>query len=97
MGTARNTEFSDTWEFDVASWQWSNFSSIGNPSGRVGLVLTSGDDGMVYLFGGGRFNWNKIEQSDESLVWNAVEPSSDCFWALDARTLGSGSSRLQRE
>jgi hypothetical protein len=86
MGTARNTEFSDTWEFDVASWQWSNFSSIENPSGRVGLVLTSGDDGMIYLFGGGRFNWNKIEQSDESLVWNTVEPSADCFWALDTRT-----------
>ncbi len=86
MGTARDTEFSDTWTFGVATSQWSNFSSVESPSGRVGLVLTSADDGMVYLYGGGRFNWNKIEQSEESLVWNTVEPSADCFWALDTRT-----------
>jgi Ca2+-binding EF-hand superfamily protein len=86
MGTARDTEFSDTWKFDVTSWQWSNFSSNKNPSGRVGLVLTSGDDDKVYLFGGGRFNWNKIEQSEESLVWNTVEPSADCFWVLNTKT-----------
>ena len=86
MGTARDAEFSDTWRFDVATWQWSNFSSVENPSGRVGHVLTTGADGMVYLFGGGRFNWEKIEQSEESLVWNTVEPSTDCFWALSTNS-----------
>ena len=56
------------------------------PSGRAGLSLTSAEDGGVYLFGGGRFDWDQIETFTEPLLFDTIVPADDCSWVLNPVT-----------
>jgi len=64
----RLPELADTWKLTIRSsndaWYGTWKAMIPNgasPSGRVGLGLVAGRDGKIHLFGGGRFDWTKID------------------------------------
>ena len=86
FSTRRERELDDTWEFDVNSSTWTIVSSAESPSGRAGLALASAENGLVYLFGGGSFDWELITSLEESLLYNTIIPSDDSSWVLDLST-----------
>jgi len=86
----RLPELSDTWKLtltlagDQYTGRWELMEPTGpSPSGRVGLGLVLSNDGEVHLFGGGVFDWGKIDAGIESLLFRAVIPSKDHHWVFD--------------
>jgi len=64
----RLPELADTWKLTLRSsndeWYGTWKAIIPNgasPSGRIGLGLVTSGDGKVHLYGGGRFDWTKID------------------------------------
>ncbi len=52
-GVAGITDFNDTWEYDIASNQWTNLNPSSGPSGRKSHSMAyNPDNDKVYLFGG---------------------------------------------
>jgi len=89
LSTGRDPELADTWAFNVSSSAWKRVDDGANghmPSGRAGLSLTSAEDGGVYLFGGGRFDWDQIETFTEPLLFDTIVPADDCSWVFNPVT-----------
>jgi hypothetical protein len=89
----RLPELSDTWKLTLAlagdsyTGTWTLIEPKGpSPSGRMGLGLVSSHDGKIHLFGGGVFDWGKIDDGTETLLFRAVIPSKDHHWTFDPVT-----------
>jgi hypothetical protein len=89
----RLPELSDTWKLTLAlagdsyTGTWKLIEPKGpSPSGRVGLGLVISHHGNVHLFGGGVFDWGKIDDRTETLLFRAVIPSEDHHWSFDPST-----------
>jgi hypothetical protein len=86
----RLPELSDTWKLTLTlagnqnTGRWELMDPTGpSPSGRVGLGLVLSNDGKVHLFGGGVFDWGKIDDGTVPLLFRAVIPSKDHHWVFD--------------
>lgn len=83
----RLPELADTWKLSLSgnsgsiTGLWQEVDSNGpSPSARVGHVLVSGSDGNIHLFGGGVFDWNKIDKGTQTMLFRAVTPTNEvCF------------------
>jgi len=89
----RLPELSDTWKLTLAvagesyTGNWNLIEPTGSsPSGRAGLGLVRSNDGKIHLFGGGVFDWKKIDAGTEKLLFRAVIPSEDLHWTFDSAT-----------
>ena len=89
----RLPELSDTWKMTLAlagdsyTGTWKLIEPKGpSPSGRVGLGLVNSHDGKIHLFGGGVFDWHKIDDRIETLLFRAVIPSTDHHWVFNPST-----------
>jgi hypothetical protein len=86
----RLPELSDTWKLTVTlagdkyTGRWELIEPTGpSPSGRAGLGLVLSNDGEVHMFGGGVFDWGKIDDGTEPLLFRAVIPSRDHHWVFN--------------
>ncbi len=86
----RLPELADTWRLTVNNppgngmiyaGTWTLVAPKGpSPSGRLGVGLVSSDDGIIHLFGGGVFNWTKIDDKTEtSLFRTGLNPQNFRF------------------
>ncbi len=75
----RLPELADTWRLTlnnppgnamIYTGTWTLVAPKGpSPSGRLGLGLVSSDDGIIHLFGGGVFDWTKIDDKTETSLF----------------------------
>ena len=84
--TAATQDATEVPEATSSAWSRVSASSDHTPSGRAGHSLTSAEDGKVYLFGGGRFDWGQITDLLEPLLFNTMIPVDDCSWVFDPTT-----------
>ena len=80
----RLPELADTWKLtlessdEAVSGTWTAITPNGaSPSGRVGLGLIASNDGRIHLFGGGAFDWTKVDSGSASRLFEAVIPKED--------------------
>ncbi len=88
----RLPELADTWRLTlnnpsgpgnamIYTGMWTLVAPKGpSPSGRLGLGLVSSDDGFIHLFGGGVFDWTKIDDKTKtSLFRTGLNPQMHTF------------------
>ena len=94
----RLPELADTWRLTLSSppgnamiytGTWTLVAPKGpSPSGRLGVGLVSSDDGIIHLFGGGIFNWTKIDdKSQTSLFRTGLNPKTFASYTIDCTDL----------
>jgi hypothetical protein len=89
--SGRKPELQDTWTLklgedqnSLATASWSLIQLKGRlPSARAGHVLSPGVGGKVQLFGGGNFDWERMDQKKETFLMRAILPVSDIHWEYD--------------
>jgi hypothetical protein len=94
----RLPELADTWRLTLSNppgnamiytGTWTLVAPKGpSPSGRLGVGLVSSDDGIIHLFGGGIFNWTKIDdKSQTSLFRTGLNPKTFASYTIDCTDL----------
>jgi hypothetical protein len=90
--SGRKPELQDTWTLmlgqdqnGLATAAWSQIQVSGrSPSARAGHVLAPAGGGRVQLFGGGNFDWARIDARTEPFLMRSILPVSDIHWEYDA-------------